>query len=156
MQKAIQEHEADLKTVAANAAFLAKLEGFTAATMTTLTEKGQLDAEKTIKLADHVRENRAKTSKEEVKLKQQDQEAKEKLAFLQRQLQEKAGGVTRTERDAVIVLDKKAGAGTVKLKAYTLTGSRFHSSGWPLALTFKPANWLSAPLGPWLPGIHCG
>lgn len=115
VQKTIQEHEADLKTVAANTAFLAKMEGFTAATMTTLTEKGQLDAEKTIKLADHVRENRAKNAKEEVRLKQLDQEAKEKLAFLQRQLQEKAGGVSRTERDAVIVIDKKAGAGTVKL-----------------------------------------
>ncbi len=115
VQKAIQEHESDLKTVTANTAFLAKLEGFTAATMTTLTEKGQLDAEKTIKLADHVRENRAKNAKEEVRLKQLDQEAKEKLAFLQRQLQEKAGGVSRTERDAVIVIDKKAGAGTVKL-----------------------------------------
>ncbi|MEO2087975.1 MAG: mucoidy inhibitor MuiA family protein, partial [Gemmataceae bacterium] len=115
VQKAIQEHESDLKTVAANTAFLAKLEGFTAATMTTLTEKGQLDAEKTIKLADHVREQRAKNAKEEVRLKQLDQEAKEKLAFLQRQLQEKAGGVSRTERDAVIVIDKKAGAGTVKL-----------------------------------------
>ncbi len=115
VQKAIQEHESDLRTVAANTAFLAKMEGFTAATMTTLTEKGQLDAEKTIKLADHVREQRAKNAKEEVRLKQLDQDAKEKLAFLQRQLQEKSGGVSRTERDAVIVIDKKAGAGTVKL-----------------------------------------
>jgi hypothetical protein len=113
--KSIQEHEADLKAVMANAAFLAKLEGFTAVTMTTLTEKGQLDAEKTIKLADHVRENRTKLTKDEVKLKQQLDDEKVKLAFLQRQLQEKSGGVTRTERDAVIVVDKKAGAGTVKL-----------------------------------------
>lgn len=50
----------------------------------------------------------------------------------------------------------RAPFGTVTLKAYTLTGSRCQASGWPLALTLRPANWLSAPLGPWLPGIHCG
>jgi hypothetical protein len=121
--RTVQEHEADLKAVTANAALLTKLEGFTAATMTTLTEKGQLDAEKTIKLADHVRENRAKLTKEETKLKQQVEDERAKLAFLQRQLQEKSGGVSRTERDAVIVLDKKAGAGTVKLNYLVSTAT---------------------------------
>jgi len=115
LQKSIQENDAELKGVIQNMAFLNKLEGFTAATMMALTEKGQLDSEKTIALATHIRETRAKGIKDEVRLKQSHDADQAKLAFLQRVLSEKAGGISRTERDAVIVIDKKAGAGTVKL-----------------------------------------
>ena len=113
--KAMVELEADLKAVTLNMAFNAKLEAFTAATLTTLTEKGQLDSDKTILLANHIRESRAKLIKEEVKLKQTIDADKEKILFLTRQLNEKSGGVSRTERDAVIVVDKKAGVSTIKL-----------------------------------------
>ena len=115
LQKTLAELEADMKGVALNMAFNAKLEAFTAATLTTLTEKGQLDSDKTILLANHIRESRAKLIKEEVKLKQTIDADKERIAFLTRQLQEKSGGVSRTERDAVIVVDKKAGVSTIKL-----------------------------------------
>jgi hypothetical protein len=115
VQKGIRENEAELKGVVQNMAFLVKLEGFTAATMTTLTEKGHLDSEKTIAIATHIRETRAKAIKDETRLKQVVEDDQAKLEFLKRQLQEKAGGVSRTERDAVIVLDKKAGASTAKL-----------------------------------------
>ncbi len=125
LQKSIQEVEADLKAVIQNLAFVNKMEGFTGATLLTLTEKGQLDAEKTIKLADHIREQRTKSTKEETRLKQQVDSDKVKLAFLQRQLQEKSGGVSRTERDAVIVIDKKAGAGAVKLN-YLVSSATWH------------------------------
>ena len=109
------EVEADLKAVTLNMGFNAKLEAFTAATLTTLTEKGQLDSDKTILLANHIRESRAKLIKEEVKLKQALEAGQERIAFLKRQLDEKSGGVSRTERDGVIVVDKKAGASTLKL-----------------------------------------
>ena len=115
ISKTMVELEADLKAVTLNMAFNAKLEAFTAATLTTLTEKGQLDSDKTILLANHIRESRAKLIKEEVKLKQAIDADKEKIAFLTRQLNEKSGGVSRTERDAVIVVDKKAGVSTIKL-----------------------------------------
>ena len=115
LQKTLTELEADMKGVALNMAFNAKLEAFTVATLTTLTEKGQLDSDKTILLANHIRESRAKLIKEEVKLKQTIDADKERIAFLTRQLQEKSGGVSRTERDAVIVVDKKAGVSTIKL-----------------------------------------
>ncbi len=115
IQKTLAELEADMKGVTLNMAFNAKLEAFTAATLTTLTEKGQLDSDKTILLANHIRESRAKLIKEEVKLKESIDSGKEKIAFLTRQLNEKSGGVSRTERDAVIVVDKKAGASTIKL-----------------------------------------
>lgn len=113
--KLLADLDADMKGVTLNMGFNAKLEAFTAATLTTLTEKGQLDAEKTILLATHIRDSRAKLIKEETKLKQSIETEKDKLAFAQRQLGEKSGGVSRTERDAVIVVDKKAGPATIKL-----------------------------------------
>ena len=115
LQKTLAELEADMKGVVLNMAFNAKLEAFTAATLATLTEKGLLDSEKTILLANHIRDSRAKLIKDEVKLKQSIDADKERIAFLTRQLQEKSGGVSRTERDAVIVVDKKAGVSTIKL-----------------------------------------
>jgi hypothetical protein len=115
LSNTVLDQESDLKALAANLASLTKLEGFTTATMLTLTDKGQLDSEKVIALATYIRENRTKYMKEEVRIKQLLATEQEKLNFLKRQLQEKAGGVSRTERDAVIVIDKKAGAGTVRL-----------------------------------------
>ncbi len=115
LQRTLVELEADMKGVALNLGFNAKLEAFTAATLTTLTEKGQLDSDKTILLANHIRDSRAKLIKEEVKLKQTIETDQQRIAFLTRQLQEKSGGVSRTERDAVIVVDKKAGVATIKL-----------------------------------------
>lgn len=116
LNKKVQSYQADLRAVEQNGQLLVKLEGFTAATMQHLTEKGQLDSEKTIALANFIRENRAKQVKEEVGIKQQIEAAQEDIAFTQRVLGEKAGGTARTERDAVIVVDKaRAGGGTIRL-----------------------------------------
>ncbi|OWK47428.1 mucoidy inhibitor MuiA family protein [Fimbriiglobus ruber] len=115
-QKKAQQLAADQKAVELNTQFLTKLEGFTAATLQHLTEKGQLDSEKTIALATFIRDTRTKGVKEEVTLKQQIEATQEEIAFTQRLLQERAGGVTRTERDAVVVIDKtKAGLATLRL-----------------------------------------
>ena len=115
-QKKLQQIEADGRALSANGAFLTKLENFTAATLTALTEKGQLDPEKTITLATYVRENRAKLAKDEVAIEQQKAALAEVLAFDQKVLQEKSGGVSRVERDAVVTVEKlKPGAATVRL-----------------------------------------
>ena len=116
LNKKVQVSQADLKAVELNTAFLTKLEGFTAATLTHLTDKGHLDSEKTIALATFIKDTRGKNVKEEITIKQSVEAVQEEIAFTQRLLQEKAGGGSRTERDAVIVIDKaKAGAGTVRL-----------------------------------------
>ena len=108
---------ADLKANEQNLAFLTKLEAFTTVTLQHLTDKGQLDSDKTITLANFVRDSRVKQVKEQTTLTETMASNKEELEFTQRLIQEKAGGVTtRTERDAVIVVDKaKAGASTVRL-----------------------------------------
>ena len=122
LQRTIQEVQSEIKTTELNLAFLVKLESFTAATLTTLTEKGLLDSEKIIAMGNHIRETRTKLSKEDVKLKQQIEDTQAKLDFSKRLLTEKAGGTSRTERDAVIVVDKKQGAGTVRLN-YLVTNA---------------------------------
>ncbi|MDB5312337.1 MAG: hypothetical protein JWO38_6539 [Gemmataceae bacterium] len=111
----VQGFQADLKAAEENLKLLDKLEGFTAKTLETVTDKGQLDPEKVITLAKFVQDDRAKRSKEALAIKQQLEATQEQIEFNKRLLGEKAGGSVRTERDAVIVVDKKAGAGTVRL-----------------------------------------
>ncbi len=115
-QKKLQVLTADSNALKQNTAFVTKLENFTAATLQTLTEKGHLDTEKTIALATFIRDTRTKGIREEVALQQQMEAISEEMAFTQRVLQEKSGGVSRTERDAVIVIEKtNPGAGTIRL-----------------------------------------
>ncbi len=107
--------EADLKAMAENLKLLDKLEGFTAKSLEHLTDKGQLDPEKIISLAKFVQEDRAKRTKEQLGVKQQLEDVQAKIAFAQRLLGERSSGTVRTERDAVILVDKKAGGGTIRL-----------------------------------------
>ena len=111
----IQTLQADLQASAQNVALVGKLENFTSATLQTLTDKGQLDTTQMINLAKYIRTSRAELTKEEVGIKQQIEATQQEQGFTKRLLDEKSGGVSRTERDAVVVLDKKAGAGTVRL-----------------------------------------
>lgn len=107
--------ESDLRAMAENLKLLDKLEGFTAKSLEHLSDKGQLDPEKIITLAKFVQDDRAKRTKEQLAVKQQLQEVQEKIAFAQRRLGETSGGTVRTERDAVILVDKKVGGGTIRL-----------------------------------------
>ncbi|CAN5148475.1 mucoidy inhibitor MuiA [soil metagenome] len=106
---------ADSKANTENLGLLLKLESFTAATLGNLTEKGLLDSEKIILLAKFIQDSRSKQVKDETTLKQAMETNKEEIEFTTRQIQEKTGGVsTRTDRDAVIVIDKaKVGAGGI-------------------------------------------
>lgn len=120
-----QTLESDLKAAGENLKLLDKLEGFTAKSLEHLTDKGQLDSEKIIALAKFVQEDRTKRTKEQLTIKQQVEEVQAQIAFAQRQLSEKSGGSVRTERDAVILIDKKQGAATVKLN-YLVASAAWH------------------------------
>jgi len=113
-QKA-ESFKSDLKAAEENLKLLDKLEGFTAKTLEHVTDKGQLDPEKIITLTKFVQDDRAKRAKDALVIKQQIEAVQEQIDFTKRQLGEKSGGSVRTERDAVVVIDKKAGGGTVKL-----------------------------------------
>jgi hypothetical protein len=110
MNKKMQVLQGEIKSSELNTALLTKLETFTTSTLQHLTDKGQLDSDKTISLVNFIKENRSKQLKDEVGIKQQMDDLQAEIAFQQRLLAEKSNGPVRTERDAVIVIDKtKAG-----------------------------------------------
>jgi hypothetical protein len=116
LQAEAQRIQKQIQISKQNSEFLQKLENFTAATMQGLAEKGMLNGETTIALSKYVIETRSTTGTSEVSDEQALQQNAEALAFAQRQLAELSAGSSRTEIDAVIVVDKAgAAAGSVRL-----------------------------------------
>src|SRR5229473_878224 len=112
----MQKLQSDSKTISENMALLGKLENFTAATTQHATEKGNLNSDSAIALSDHVMKKRTEMAKDLVDIQQKMQTNTEQTEFVKRQLTELAAGTSKTERDAVIVVDKKnAAAGKVRL-----------------------------------------
>ncbi|HXE51936.1 MAG TPA: mucoidy inhibitor MuiA family protein [Tepidisphaeraceae bacterium] len=111
-----QELQKQLEVIGQNQAMLNKLESFTAATMQQLAEKGLLNSDSTIKLANYVVDQREKYATQQVSIQQQVAANQQQIEFLQRQLAELAAGASRTEREAVITVDKSNdAAGKVRL-----------------------------------------
>jgi uncharacterized protein (TIGR02231 family) len=102
LQLAAQKIQGDLETSKQNLQLLGKLEGF--------TDKGQLNSEATVALTKYIMEQRAEKAKEQVALQQQLQNNQEQIQFTQRELQGLATDGGHTERDAVIVVDKRNAA----------------------------------------------
>ncbi len=125
LQNEAQRLRKELDAAQLDAAFLQKLEAFTGTTMQTATEKGKLDGDATIKLSSFVMKSRGEKSAAIVEHEQALQANAEASAFAQRQLQELAAGSSRTEIDAVIVVDKaNAPAGSVRLNYLVGRGDR--------------------------------
>jgi hypothetical protein len=110
LQQASQKLQSDWGVINQNLQMLTKLESFTGATLKTLTEKGQLNGDATISLAKYIIDSRTERSQALVNVQVEQQANQEQLQFVQRQLQELARGTNKTERDAVIVVDKKDAA----------------------------------------------
>lgn len=113
IQQQIKDFEAnalriqkDLQIAEQNTQFLSKLEQFTAATMSSLMEKGMLNGDTTVTLSKYVMTGRQEQGKRQVDLQQEAKTNQEAIEFAQRQLNEISAGANRTERDAVIVVDK--------------------------------------------------
>jgi uncharacterized protein (TIGR02231 family) len=126
LQLAREKLEAEIKAVGENAQTLTKMESFMSVTTMQSAEKGQLNSEAAIALSKHVRQERLESARELVGLKQQVQANQEKAEFLQRKLTELASGTVRTERDAVIVVEKgNAAPGKVRLN-YLVDAASWH------------------------------
>lgn len=106
-----QDLEAKQKVLSDNMALLSKLEAFTAATMQHLTEKGVLSSDQTISLSKYIMETRSAKSDDLTKVRQQIQANAEAEQFLIRKLNELSTGPNKTERDAVITVNKANNAG---------------------------------------------
>jgi hypothetical protein len=116
LQDAAQKLQSDMRVFDQNLQMLTKLEGFTGMTLQHLTDKGQLNSESTIALAKYIMESRADKSEALVANRLQQQQNQEQTQFVQRKLQEMAAGSNKTERDAVIVVEKKdAAPGKIRL-----------------------------------------
>jgi uncharacterized protein (TIGR02231 family) len=116
LQQTQEKVDGDLKAVQTNLQFLSKLESFTATGTTQPADKGGLSGESALTLSKYIMECRAEKTKEQVGLQQQQQSIQEKMEFARRKLNELAWSPNRTERDAVLVVDKgNAAAGKVRL-----------------------------------------
>jgi hypothetical protein len=115
LQKEVQVTEQNLQ-------LLTKLENFTGATLQHLAEKGLLNSEATLTLARYVMDSRTEKSTAQVLLQQKLQANAEATQFATRELGELTSGSSRTERDAVIVIDKAEPAGRVRLN-YLVTAA---------------------------------
>lgn len=122
LQITAQRLQSEIKTAEENLKTVGKMEGFTAATLQHMTDKGTLNSEATIGLAKYVMTTRAEKMKEIVTLQQQVADGNEQMEFLKRQLQEKSAGSSKTERDAVLVVDKKQ-AGPAKVRLHYLVNA---------------------------------
>jgi hypothetical protein len=116
LKQASEKIQADIEACKQNMALLGKLENFTAASTQHATEKGKMDSDATIALAKYLMDGRSEKTKEMVSLNQQLQTNQEEMQFVARKLHEATAGTSRTERDAIIVVDKaNGGAGKVRL-----------------------------------------
>jgi uncharacterized protein (TIGR02231 family) len=116
--------KSDMQTLQKNIDMLGKLEGFTEVNVKGTTEKGTMNGDTIITLSKYVMDTREQKAKDLVDLSQQLQHNQEETEFLKRKRDEIAAGTTKTERDAVIVVDKKnAAAGKVRLNYLVDTAS---------------------------------
>jgi hypothetical protein len=115
LQLAAQKLKADADCTKQNLELLTKLEKFTTVASIQATEKGGLNGDAIITLAKYVMERRAEKAKELVSLDQELQANKEQAEFLGRKLNEIRAGSSKTERDAVVLVDRHNGGGKVRL-----------------------------------------
>ncbi|HEV3203085.1 MAG TPA: mucoidy inhibitor MuiA family protein [Gemmataceae bacterium] len=135
LQNAALKLQSETRVIEQNLQMLTKLETFTGSTLQHLTDKGQLNGDATITLSKYVMESRVKEAEVLVNLKLEQQTNQEQTQFVQRQLQELAAGSNKTERDAVIVVDKRdAGPGKVRLNYLV------DSASWRPQYKFRAAN----------------
>ena len=111
-----QKVQAMITANTANTTFLTKLEGFASASTVNATEKGKLDSDTAIALANYLKMERIARAQEGVEFGQKSTQIMKSTQFLTRKLQELTSGTVRTETDAIIVIEKvNAGAGKLRL-----------------------------------------
>ena len=109
-----------------NLQLLSKLENFTSATMQQLMDKGMLNGDATIGLTKFLMDTRTRLAEGQVKAKHQTEENQRAIEFAQRQMSELTAGANRTQRDAVITVDKGANNAAAKVRLNYLV----NEAGW--------------------------
>lgn len=115
IQNEIAKNTSDMATLTGNSAFLTKLEAFAGATTVAATEKAKLDSAQVTKLATFLMASRTDQNKEVHDLTLANKELQKKLQFIQRKRGELSVGSSKTEREAVLVVER-VGAGNANAK----------------------------------------
>lgn len=116
LQKSIRKNEAALAVAQSRLESLNRMDQFATTKTGSELDKGTLNAESAIKLAQFVAQQRTEVSEKTLELSEESRTLKEKLALLERQRGELAGRLSKTAREAVLTIDKTAaGPGTVRL-----------------------------------------
>ncbi len=116
LQLAREKLDSDMRALQADGQFIGKLENFTSANAIHATEKGAVNSEATIAMTKFIMETRSEKAKSVVGIQQQLHANQDKVDLAQRRLADLSQGFARTERDAVIVVEKiNAAAGKVQL-----------------------------------------
>jgi hypothetical protein len=116
LTRSCSDAQSTMLAVQTNIALLSKLENYTSASTTHATEKGKLDSEATIALAKYLMEGRLEKTRELLQMQKEHETLRESLEFAQRKLRNLTSGTSRTEREAIIVVDKvQNAAGKVRL-----------------------------------------
>jgi hypothetical protein len=115
LQIAAEKIVSEMGSIKQNMQMLSKLEKFTESTVAHAADKGGVNGDAAITMAKYIMEQRADKAKEELALKQQLDTNHENMAFVQRKLADLTAGSTRVERDAVIIVDRENGGGTLRL-----------------------------------------
>jgi hypothetical protein len=118
--------------MAKRAEYLGKLEGFVAPTAQSDLSKGVLDAEALERLTTFSFAERDKIAEQEVALAKQAHDLNEQLGLLQRKHAEITAGASRTEREAVLFL-QKAAPGPVEVRLNYLV----NNCGWSPAYAMR-------------------
>jgi hypothetical protein len=135
LQAKIERNQKTAELVAQRIVYLDKMDNFVAPTATAEMSKGVLNAETLQKMATFTFEQRKTAADEALKLAAEQVELKKQAELLHRRRAEIAAGAGKTQREAVLFLDKKAaGAGAVKLMYLV------QSSGWSPAYNFYAAS----------------
>jgi hypothetical protein len=124
-----QQHanEAQEKVLGEQAAYLSKLEQFTAPTANAELTKGVLNAETLKALTKFQFEQRSTVADQLLKLSLEQRDLADKLAVLNRQREVLTGGSAKTIREAVVFVQSKAAGGRLRLR-YLVDGATWDPS----------------------------
>ncbi len=126
LQRSQDKAESDMKANQATQQYLTKLENYTAATTTHSAEKGAVNSDNAIALSKYLIDTRLEKARELITLQHEVQNIQEKVEFARRKLADITGSPTRTEQDAVIVVDKGNGAAAKVRLNYLVNSASWH------------------------------
>jgi len=128
VNKVLRKNAAAMALVSQKQAYLTNLESFSSEKAKDDLNKGTLNGESLEKLSDYIFKQRAELSTQAFDLAEETQTQKAKLDLLQRQLAELVASGTKTDREAVIFINRKeAGAAALKLN-YLVQGANWTPS----------------------------